>query len=122
MKNATVAVVDDNLDFSNYLVEFLNCRGYDAKAFNDPCAFLRNVEKINPTVLITDYHMPEMTGLELLSRLKSVPVHLKSIMISGAMNHQMVQSANSLGCDTVLPKPFELNDLMREIDRLTGSN
>ena len=63
----------------------------------DPAAF---------DLLITDHHMPEMNGLELVTRLRTLPFRGKLIVFSSELSASVNNAYRALGVDLVLAKPI----------------
>ncbi len=101
-----VLIVDDEPSICDVLVSVLSNLGYEAIALQDPRAALRFMETAQPIpdLLITDFAMPYMSGLELIQRGKSLHPELKTILASGE-----VDAPGSIGIsqpDAYLEKPF----------------
>jgi len=63
--------------------------------------------------LITDNHMPRMGGLKLIEETSQREIDTKTVLISGALTKDIVESAKEVGVCECLSKPFSL-DLLRE--------
>ena len=74
-------------------------------------------------LLLTDWMMPEMSGLELVQRVRAHPAfaNLRIVMISAEAEQQKQAIARQLGVDGFLPKPFAAHALVEEIRRLFGT-
>jgi CheY-like chemotaxis protein len=57
-------------------------------------------------LLITDHHMPNMNGLELVGRLRSVPFAGKIIVFSSELSEEVTAAYHALKVDYILPKPI----------------
>lgn len=85
--NARIAVVDDMPHYAALLSELLTHAGFTrVTAYTSPTEALQEIQHwqsdIAPVVVISDYQMPGMTGVDLLDRLKSLlPIH--GILITG---------------------------------------
>jgi len=91
--------------------------GYDFKKFLDPESALEAFAKARtkPVLLITDYAMGKMNGLELIERCKVVKPDLKSILISGTAGAEVVLGS-TVHVDRYMGKPYQpasLADLVR---------
>lgn len=65
------------------------------------------------SVIISDWMMPEMLGDELLTRVKSIDSEVKTIILSGQMEHQAKQQAKSdQTIDHFLEKPWDERELI----------
>jgi DNA-binding NtrC family response regulator len=93
--------------------------GYQLKKFLDPELALRNFLKARtkPALLITDYAMGKMNGLELIEKCKAVKPGLKSILISGTAGAEIVLDSG-VKVDRFIGKPYQpsnLADLVRHV-------
>jgi two-component system chemotaxis response regulator CheY len=73
-------------------------------------------------IVISDHHMPGMTGLELLARLRSQKstARIGFILISGSMNKAVLGDAQKWGLNNFLPKPFDTAKLKACLETVTG--
>ena len=97
----------------------LQADGYNFKKFVDPELALRSFLKarIKPMLLITDYAMGKMNGLELIERCKAMKPGLKSILISGTAGAEIVLDSD-VKVDRFVGKPYQpanLADLVRRV-------
>ncbi len=111
-----VLIVDDEPRFlttlSLALEDWYECStaksGEDALlGINDKC----------PHLVITDYFMPGMDGLELIEKLKTEHCSPKVILISGRLNSEIAHQARELGAADCIVKPFDLGDLRSRVER-----
>ncbi|MGZ8312092.1 MAG: response regulator [Allosphingosinicella sp.] len=81
---------------------------------------LAAAEREAPDIIISDYHMPEMHGLELVEAIRgnSALDQTAIIMLSAADDRAVIESARHLGADTFMVKPFERDDLKQLIGTL----
>ncbi|MBN1869158.1 MAG: response regulator, partial [Candidatus Omnitrophica bacterium] len=69
-------------------------------------------------VVITDYEMQGMDGLELIARIKNTGIPIKIILMSGAMDAALEARARAAGADGCLRKPFDLKELWEILNEL----
>jgi CheY-like chemotaxis protein len=111
----TVMVVDDEPDIRYMLRLTLELAGYGVVEAAHGEAALEQVRRSLPQIVLTDRMMPRMNGGELIERLradertKAIPI----VMISGT------QGAHP-GADAFLGKPFDPDELIVLVDRLSG--
>lgn len=86
----------------------------------DGAAGLAAAEREVPDIIISDYNMPGMHGLELVEALRGNEQMDQTviIMLSAADDAAVINSAQQLGADTFMIKPFERADLKRLIGTL----
>jgi CheY-like chemotaxis protein len=68
--------------------------------------------------VLTDINMPEMTGIELLKRIKTKYPDLKVIMITAYGDEQKFNQAKELGAEDYFTKPLEFNLLKIRLNQL----
>jgi CheY-like chemotaxis protein len=102
-----VYVVDDEVMIGDVVQMILRSAGYKAKYFEDPAqawaAFVR--EQSKPALLLTDYRMAPINGMELIERCKQAHPELKTILYSGNASEQVIQQSSAKP-DAFLRKPF----------------
>lgn len=109
----TILVVDDNEDVARITAVFLTKRGYTVLMASDGPRALEIVAAGHPDCILLDVMMPNMSGLEVLSRLKenattsSIPV----ILVTAKSGDEDVLSGYKKGADYYITKPFSAQQL-----------
>jgi two-component system response regulator FixJ len=115
-KIPTIHVVDDDRVLLDSLDVLLGIEGYAVRKYASARIFLEASWQCANGCIVTDVHMAEMTGLELLAeighRRNSVPV----IVMTGRADAQLKLAAMKLGAFDFLTKPFDADALMASID------
>jgi FixJ family two-component response regulator len=115
----TVAIVDDDhavLDSFRFLLEAI---GYAVETFTSAAEFLKaNVHRF--ACLILDHHMPNMTGLELVERLRADGSGIPIMLVTGSPSPAIVARAAELDIERVLEKPPDDEDLIDFINANRG--
>lgn len=114
--NARVLVVDDEdilircyqriLEGGEYHIDYVRS-GRDA---------LQKIEESKFDLVILDYLMPEMNGMEALQCIRERQPDLKVIMVTGLNQNQTEMRAKALGVFDYLPKPFDPVDLKHVVE------
>ncbi len=103
-----ILVVDDEPRTCGYLADFFKQRGHDAKAISKPKEVLPFIQKQRPDIVLLDVLMPEVSGLDILKKIKSLyRDSVKVIMVTVADDDQTYQKAKDLGADGFIIKPFD---------------
>jgi two-component system nitrogen regulation response regulator GlnG len=110
---AAIFVVDDSIDLGEMLDVFLTKEGYQTRVFNDPLEALAALEsaRIQPRLLISDFRMPGINGLELIHRCKLIHPTLKVIAASANVLDEEIEKY-PFRPDRVLPKPYTTDSLL----------
>jgi two-component system NtrC family response regulator/two-component system response regulator HydG len=106
-----VVVIDDEVNAASALETLLREDGYEVAKANDGRAGLLMVEKQEPDVVLTDLRMPEMDGIELLSRIKQVRPDTMVILMTAYGTVKTAVKAMKLGAEDYLPKPIDVDEL-----------
>lgn len=122
----SVLVVDDHYDFLRSMEELLSLLGFRVFCARDGAGALKIMEKQPQiSVILTDLFMPNMDGIELLSRLRSFERPLPPIIAVTGDLHVDAESvggaAASLGAGAVLMKPFSRDQLASAIGFVCSS-
>jgi CheY-like chemotaxis protein len=111
-----VLVVDDDEAVRSLICSILSDAGYNVYEAVDGLNAMDLLKKRRYDALLTDYHMPNMDGLELLTFTKEmwpdlpVIVATSDVVVSGPTAHQLLQPAYA-----ILEKPFDRSDLLNRI-------
>ena len=111
-KEHLIAVVDDDDSFRESLVELLGSSAYGVRDFASAEAFVASGEVDTFGCVITDIHMPGMSGIELKRLLVSRQCQVPVIMITARADPGLESRAVSSGAICLLRKPFEANALI----------
>ncbi|MBF0495389.1 MAG: PAS domain S-box protein [Deltaproteobacteria bacterium] len=113
----SVLFVDDEKFLAELGKKILNRLGYDVTVATDPLealSFIRSEpEKFD--LVITDYTMPHMTGLEMAKNIKQLLPNMPIILCTGNSESIPEQHTKALGIDVYLSKPVEIDDLMKAV-------
>jgi two-component system, cell cycle response regulator len=106
----TVAIVDDMLPNALLLKGYMKqIEGIEAVTFTDPNDALAKCTEHVPDLVLLDYHMPQMNGVEFLGKFRAI-AHLKDIpivMITGEENKDALYQALEAGANDFLRKPVD---------------
>ncbi|HEY0325239.1 MAG TPA: response regulator FixJ [Allosphingosinicella sp.] len=101
-----IHVIDDD-DSARHSLEFLiDCAGMAVRTYPSASAFLAAMPDLEPGCIVTDVRMPEMSGLQLIERLKALGVTLPVIVITGHADVPMAIEAMKQGVADFIEKPF----------------
>ena len=116
----TIMVVDDNRG----LVDVLRIR-LESQRFNVRCAYsgkdlFAGLEELKPDLILLDIMMPQMDGLEVLTRLKNDPdtASIPVILLTAKGQYEDVLGGYKMGADSYITKPFTVRQLLTGIKML----
>ena len=114
---ATVLVVDDQNVLRLMMCKALESSGFRVLESNNGCDALNLFRDADPAVdlLVTDYRMPGMTGLELARKCCSIDGDLGVLYISGSSPGDDLREDLAVGRRGFLAKPFRRADLLRSV-------
>lgn len=118
----TIMVVDDNPDIITIVKTILEGKGYRVMSASSGQELLNMLNGQKPDLIILDIMMPEMDGLEVLSRLKGVTetVSIPVILLTAKVQYEDVLGGYKLGADYYITKPFTSTQLVNGINLLLG--
>jgi two-component system response regulator AtoC len=116
-----VLVIDDNKLILKYLKESIIKMGYEAIEAEDGEAGLQLIRKENPDLVITDYQMPGIDGLEVLARIRRSNATLPVILLTGFGDVVLTIKSIQLGAFDYLEKPVDLAKLKSTIQYALNS-
>ena len=114
-----IFVVDDYAELGQMIELFLRRAGYQARVFSDPVLALTALEtaESKPRLLISDYRMPGINGLELIHRCKLIHPTLKVIAASANILDEEIEKY-PFRPDRILPKPYSTEGLLAMVKSL----
>lgn len=115
-----ILLVDDDKDCLNDIAEALEPSNYICKKQSSPVEAFRLYKKKKFDVVITDIRMPEMTGIELLKKIKSVNKKARIIIITGFGDLETAVEAINNHAYAFFGKPIDFKDLvetLRDIEK-----
>ncbi|MBN2226506.1 MAG: response regulator [candidate division Zixibacteria bacterium] len=114
----TILAVDDQVVILDLLAAMCQSLGYTIVTTRDSRKGAALYQEHRPDIVIVDYAMPEMNGLELARHIKAVSPNAPIILITGWGVELDQRQLTDSGIDYVLHKPFRLEQLSDAINRL----
>ncbi len=117
-----VLVVDDNPDSVAIMRGILEAREYDVVAAGSGAEALQLIRTEAVDVVLLDVMMPEMSGMEVLQRIKedATPGRLPVILVTAKTQDEDVLSGYQYGADYYITKPFTAKQLIYGIELILG--
>lgn len=117
MKNSKIVVVDDEKMVTSAFKALFKVEGYsDIHLFNNPKEAVEFLKENIPDLVISDFMMPEMNGLEFLTEAKKLHPEVSMILLTGyADKENAIKAINEIGLYKYIEKPWDNDDLMMNI-------
>lgn len=114
-----VLVVDDEPGVRAFMTETLRNAGYAATDAEDVGVALMRLESDPPDLLLTDYSMPGMNGLELAERARARSSRLRVLIVSGYADAAALEASEVR--PALLRKPFDEDALIRAVETVLAA-
>jgi FixJ family two-component response regulator len=115
-RDLEIAVIDDDESFRVALVESLSSLGYGSDGYASAEDYIRAAGGRSFNCVVTDIHMPGMSGLDLMKRLFAGGSTTPVVLITARSDTNLEAKATAAGAACLLRKPFEINDLIKCIE------
>ena len=117
----TILVVDDEYLIADILSIALEDEGFMVVTASNGQKGLEVLDRERPALIITDFMMPVMDGLEFATAVRALPSagQLPIILMSGAQAHIGMQRSDLF--DAVLAKPFDIDLIIAEVKKLLAA-
>jgi two-component system response regulator FixJ len=110
-----VHVIDDDDSAREALAFLVDCAGLQVRTYDSAISFLESLGALEHGCIVTDVRMPEMSGVELIGRLKALGVRDPVIVITGHADVPMAIQAMKAGVADFLEKPFSDKAILEAI-------
>lgn len=116
MTDAVVHVIDDDEAVRESLTFLLKTAGLAVRTYENATAFLHDDPKGKSGCVVTDVRMPDVSGIDLLHRLRELNVNLPVIVITGHGDVPLAVEAMKSGALEFLEKPFDDDALLNAVN------
>ncbi|PYN06568.1 MAG: hypothetical protein DME02_15460 [Candidatus Rokuibacteriota bacterium] len=113
MPTGRVLVVDDETNVTEIVEEYFTSLGYDVDVAHDGAAALIQAAAVRPDVVLLDINMPEISGDQVLDRLRALDPTVPIVMLTGNADENLARSFLHRGALDYVAKPFQLDTLER---------
>jgi CheY-like chemotaxis protein len=121
MKAKKILVVDDDVFISGAMQKILESYDYEPSSYDQGQQALDRLQQELFDILITDFHMPEMDGLELIRRAKIIQPGIQAILVTGLPTEEIRSKADQEELGGLLLKPIDWNELRSLLANLSDS-
>jgi two-component system nitrogen regulation response regulator GlnG len=125
---ASILVTDDDAGIRTVVTQALTRAGFDVTPLADGASLMRCVKAGKGDLIISDVVLPDANGIELIPLIREQRPNLKVIVMSAQTTLMTAVKASEMGAFEYLPKPFDINELVRvskaafELNKATRSS
>lgn len=113
-----VLVIDDSKEIRDFLTNYiLKPKGFEVMTASNGLMGLEMAIAKEPDLMITDQQMPQLTGLEVLQKLRERDIEIPCILMTGEGSEDTAVTAFRLGVNDYIVKPVDADELSESIDR-----
>jgi DNA-binding NtrC family response regulator len=113
-------IIEDERVLAKNIKTYLERHEYEAVVVDSGEEALTRLDAFQPDVLVLDYHLPKMNGLDVLAQIRGRAPRAKVIMITGNATVEVAVQAMKSGAFDYLAKPVVLGELKLLVDRALG--
>lgn len=118
MTGKKVLIADDEIHIIHVVAIKLRNNGYEVIAANNGAEAYELACSEHPDIVVTDYQMPFVTGIELIEKLRKneATMHIPTILLTARSFAITQEMQDSLGVQECLSKPFSPKELLKTIE------
>jgi DNA-binding NarL/FixJ family response regulator len=120
MNAARIVLIDDDRSWLEALSEYLQRKGFGVVTAADPAEGLALLRNADISVVISDYDMPGMTGLELVRLIRRQQANVAVLVVSSAEEPSLANRVLAEGARAFLPKSASPAHLVRKLRQILG--
>lgn len=118
-----VLLIDDDELVLYALSKYLQRKNFIVETLSSGAKAIQSYNNFKPDIVITDIIMPDVEGIELITNLRNIDKDIPIIAISGGsrnLDTSYLLTAELIGANVTLEKPFEEEELVKYINELTS--
>ncbi len=104
-------VVEDNPINQQLLLELLEKEGHVVDIFDDAQHALSGIQNFSYDMLLVDYHLPDLTGIEFITACRDLGVDTKAVIMTADVSGELADLCANNGINHLITKPFKLKEL-----------
>jgi len=114
--DARILIVDDDENIRKVLMAILEDKGYNIEAVGTAREAIKRTEKRFYNLALIDIRLPDMEGIELLTKIRDTTPRMRKIIITGYPTLQNAVDAVNRGADAYIMKPFDVEKVLSTIN------
>lgn len=121
MEKLRIAIIDDDPNIRNLIVEWLKRENHELLALGDAMEIEKKLGEFKPDIVIIDNVLPGKSGIEALSEIKKLDPLVEVILITGFYNIEEAVRSIKLGAYDYIPKPIPMDKLISDINQIKNT-
>lgn len=114
-ETARILIVDDDENIRKVLTTILEDEGYTVESVDTAKKAIMRTRKKFYNLALIDIRLPDMEGIELLTKMKDATPKMQKIIITGYPTLQNAIEAVNRGADSYIVKPFDMEKVLQTI-------
>ncbi|GBF79860.1 response regulator transcription factor [Aphanothece sacrum] len=115
MKTANILVVEDEIKLAQFIELELKYEGYEITVANDGLSGLTLARETNPDLILLDWMLPGISGLEICKRLRQTGSKVPIVLLTAKDDISDRVAGLDAGADDYIVKPFSLEELLARV-------
>ncbi|WP_285057499.1 response regulator [Pedobacter ginsengisoli] len=116
LKPKGILIIENDESVLELLQEIFKNEGYETHCYRQADDIFKLVDDFKPDLVLLDYILPGINGGELCAQLKKDPETRHIPVVICSAYPQVMLSLGSYGCNAFIAKPFELTDMVAQIE------
>ena len=117
-----VLIIEDEPTLAKNMKQYLDRHGFEVRTVASAEDGLKQIDEYKPDVVLLDFHLPGMDGMQALAQIRSRDSQIRLIMITGHSSVQMAVDAMKAGAHDYLTKPVVLSELKLRLEKVLGQD
>ena len=115
-----ILIIEDEAGLAKNIKTYLEQCGFDTRVAGSGFEGLDEFERFKPDMVLLDFKLPDLDGLDVLVRLRNIDARVKIIMVTGHGSVEVAVAAMKAGAHDYLSKPVVLKELRLVLERSVG--
>lgn len=120
MGRLRILLVDDEPDFLEIMGTRIEGWGHEVAAAHDGKEAIEAVKHKKPDIIVLDYLMPGMNGVETLKKIRQIDKHIPVIMFTAHPDLETIKGSERLGISAFIPKISTYSDVLDALQSAIG--
>ena len=111
-------ILDDDKDILDVMKEIFMDEGYNVKTIEDGDDILNDIAGYQPDIILLDYILYGINGGEICDQIKTDAETAHILVVIVTAYSKVINSLGYYGCDSFISKPFEIADIVQQVNEL----